>query len=197
MRLLYTFLFGLSFLISTLQGQNGLASYHTAPLYAHLYEINNHWFHQVNPVSYLEDIQFSSDAARIQKHLQLVEGILRQRPIDHLCSKQQENRRLALDALRDYWQKGAFPINKKHQERIPIFVDEQGTACAVGQLLLATQQTEIVHQIQAENNNATLEELLAYEALPDWALTYGFIAEELAWIQPAYAVTIIYSFTDW
>jgi hypothetical protein len=161
----------------------------TAPLYVHMFEINSYWLEQASPVGLLEAVQFSDEEARIQRHLQLVEQDLRQRTTAHLSAAQRAKRGLALDALHAYWRQKAFPVNRVQPYRLPIFVDETGNACAVGALLLATNQAALVRQIIQENNYATVEELLAYPAITHWADEYGFTVDELAWIQPYYGVT--------
>ncbi len=159
----------------------------TAPLYEHLYEINEQWLTETSPVNYLTSVNFSDDNERIRTHLQLVEGILRARPINHLTVEQQQRRSTVLDYLQQYWHSGLFPINSYQPNRLPVFVDEKNTACAVGYLLQATGEQELVDQIRMENNFADLQKLLTYTELPSWAATNGFTADELAWIQPSYA----------
>lgn len=160
----------------------------TAPLYEHLYEINEQWLTETSPVDYLAPVNFSNDGERIRTHLQLVEEILRARPVAHLTNDQQLRRSTVLDHLQAYWHSGIFPINNYQPNRLPVFVDEKNTACAVGYLLQATGEQELVAQIRAENNFADLQELIMYAELPVWAETNGFTADELAWIQPGYAV---------
>lgn len=161
-----------------------------APLYEHLYQINDAWYTQAGPSQLLEPHRFGNDQERIKLHLQLVEQDLRARPVDHLSAQQQARRTKVLNHLRSYWQAGQFPLNEQYPERIPIFVDEYNTACAVGYLMQHTGAREAVAQIRAENNFADLNELLAYEQVPAWVQTNGFTAEELAWIQPAYAIAV-------
>lgn len=128
----------------------------TAPLYVHMFEINSYWLEQASPVGLLEAVQFSDEEARIQRHLQLVEQDLRQRTTAHLSAAQRAKRGLALDALHAYWRQKAFPVNRVQPYRLPIFVDETGNACAVGALLLATNQAALVRQIIQENNYAII-----------------------------------------
>lgn len=161
-----------------------------APLYEHLYQINEGWYNQAAPGHLLQPTRFGNDRERIQWHLKLVEQDLRSRPVEHLTAQQQARRTKVLNHLRSYWQTGQFPLNEDHLSRISICVDEHNTACAVGYLMLQTGAREAVAQIRAENNFADLNELLAYEAVPAWAQANGFTPQELAWIQPAYAVAI-------
>lgn len=189
MKALHLFLLTSLFANLLLAQQNQLPPQQEAPLYAHLYEINEAWLSQA-PNDYLTSIRFSNDGERIKQHLQLVEEILRSRPVAHLPIELQLRRTKALNHLRSYWQSGQFPINSYTSYRMPVFVDEQNTACAVGYLLRATGARETVELIRSENNFADLQELLAYAEVPEWAAENGFTADELAWIQPAYSVAV-------
>ena len=78
---------------------------------------------------------------RIQMHLAHVASVLRARRLDHLSSAQREARNAALEMLDVYTAAGEFPKNTEQPDRYgPVFIDEQGTACAVGYLLIATGQ---------------------------------------------------------
>ena len=188
MRARYAFLLLVSFTCTLIAQHSYLPPQASASLYNHLYQINEAWLTEVAPNQYLEETQFHSDVERIQRHLQLVEGILRERPVTHLSSEQQLRRVKALNHLHVYWQAGQFPINKHYPGRIPIFIDEQNTACAVGHLMLQTGARTAALRIQQENNYADIVELLTYQEVPDWASANGFTSEELAWIQPSYSV---------
>ncbi|MEL7250409.1 MAG: hypothetical protein AAFO03_18430 [Bacteroidota bacterium] len=187
---LYALVLFVSLTCSLTAQQSYLLPQTSATLYDHLYQVNEAWLMEVSPNEYLGQTQFPSDIERIQRHLELVEGILRERPLDHLSYEQQLRRIKALNHLNAYWKAGQFPINKHLPGRIPIFIDEQNTACAVGHLMLQTGARAIALRIQEENNNADISELLAYQEVPNWAEANGFTAEELAWIQPAYSVVI-------
>ncbi|RME95562.1 MAG: hypothetical protein D6772_12970 [Bacteroidetes bacterium] len=163
-----------------------LAPQQLAPLYQHLYEVNQEWLSQATPVEFQAQVRFSSDRERIQRHLQLVESMLRTRPLDQWTAEQQARRCAVLDILQDYWQAARFPLNRISSERIPVFIDPDNTACAVGHLMRETGAVALTEQIRAENNYAYIEDLLCYFGVNEWALTHGFTAEELAWIQPSY-----------
>ena len=158
----------------------------TTSLYDHLLEVNKEWAQQkVAWPSLCEPVYFENDRQRIQKHLQLVEQDLRSRSTDHWSAEQVKRRLHHLDVLQDYWQEGCFPVNHYHQVRQPYFVDDFGTACAVGYLLLEDGEETFVDRIVQENNYAYLHEM-PYPELEAWATHNGFLTEELAWIQPGY-----------
>ena len=157
-------------------------------LFQHLIEVNQEWEKQSLDLSFLQNKKsFKNDNERIQLHLQLVEKILRKSDVTKLTSQQIANRFHYLDVLNDYWKRGIFPINTFHNQRQPYFVDQQGTACAVGYLVKESGAQEIVDLIQKENNYAYIEELQKhYPELQNWAEQNGFTLDELTWIQPGY-----------
>lgn len=161
-----------------------LPPWQEAPLIDHLNEVNPRWA----LVSEAEDlclpVAFLSDQARIQWHLQVVENWLRQH------TDPAEGDRLALiDRLSQYREAGIFPQNTYSDQRHPYFIDEVGTACAVGHLLIESGEQALAQQIAREHNGAYLMELLDRAALVHWAGEAGFTSEELALIQPGYVPT--------
>jgi hypothetical protein len=159
-----------------------------APAYGHLCEVNKQWLVQAPPNGMTAEMRFISDVDRIQYHLQQVETALRERPAAGEHPQRTARRTAALDALKGYWQAAQFPLNEHHSTRVPVFVDDHNTACAVGYLLLATGEEDLVGRIRKADNYASIEELLVYPALRAWANEHGFTTDELAWIQPDYGV---------
>jgi hypothetical protein len=80
---------------------------------------------------------------------------------------------------------GRFPHNHVGPGLTPVFIDEHGTACAVGYLLLEGGAAELARQIAHEQPLARLPEIRS-PALARWAMENGFQVEELALIQPSY-----------
>jgi hypothetical protein len=158
------------------------------PLMDHLIEINRSWLLQENASDFLyQESSFLSDIDRIQMHLQLVHQLLQSKSTTHLNGPQIDNRLLLLHQLQGYAAQKVFPVNSFHAHRQPYFMDTQGTACAVGHLLLENGQSDFALQISRENNFAYISELATYyPQLATWAKQYGFTVEELAWIQPGY-----------
>ena len=127
----------------------------------------------------------------IQLHLRLVEAELRSRPQSHLSAEQRQLRSRSLDVLHAYQTRGVFPKNLYHTERTPYFVDDFGTACAVGQLIIASGNGDLASKIRKENNNGYIHELAdQYPSIGKWAAEHGFTLDELAWIQPCYCTAI-------
>lgn len=186
----YAFLLGL--LMSNFSAHAVVPQAHTT-LYAHMQEVNKEWSHQMTPKGHLVEIAFfDNDVDRIQKHLQLVEQELRSRPTAHLSADQASKRLQMLDQLQRYWMEGKFPINNHHAIRIPYFIDDFGTACAVGHLLIESGFEEVAQTIHTKMNQAYVHEI-PYKELPAWAASHGFTVSELAWIQPGYSPARVYS----
>lgn len=125
----------------------------------------------------------------IQTHLQLVEQYLRSQPMNKLSAQQKAERIKCLDVLKDYYTKGQFPKNLHHAQRTPYFIDDFGTACAVGQLVISSGHQDLAQKISTENNYAYIEDM-HYPELLTWADEHGFQLDELKWIQPAYGCNV-------
>lgn len=128
---------------------------------------------------------------RIKTHLQYVEGILRNRPADHLSEEQQRNRFTHLNNLREYYQAGEFPHNDGHPDaRRPTFISEDGNICAVGYLIEKSLGREVVERI---NQKYKYEYITNIDDLvfKNWVKSSGFTLRELAMIQPMYGPTVV------
>ncbi len=179
-------------------GNGEPVSYDTeAPLMDHLISINKEWTKQKDIPTHLMTIpmKFNTDEERIQLHLQLVEKTLKARQADHLTVQQFINRQKNLESLMAYWKENKFPINTRHSHRQPYFIDDFGTACAVGHLLLTSGGEDLAHHISDVQNYAYIHEM-NYPKLYEWASKNGFTEDELAWIQPGYAGATCYSPVD-
>lgn len=173
-----------------------LSTLHSRPVYLaatqdcqlidHLSEINPGWQNlEINQPAFYENLSFASDESRIQTHLQLLVKVLKDKDVSHLAERQQQKRAALLNVLQAYAKAGQFPQNTHHKGRQPYFIDDYGTACAVGYLALKDGQQKLVQKIQLENNFAYIREM-PYPELQSWGQENGFTTEELAWIQPAY-----------
>ena len=156
-------------------------------LFDHLTEVNKEWSAYHSTKVFDEIYRFENDNQRIQMHLRLVEKHLREHTPDGLDAQQIQNRKKALDILKGYYQNSIFPENHYHTVRQPYFIDNYGTACAVGYLVIETGFEALAKQISQENNYAYIRDLEPkYPALSGWAEEFGFSLAELAWIQPGY-----------
>ncbi|UTW61309.1 hypothetical protein KFE98_14990 [bacterium SCSIO 12741] len=154
-------------------------------VYDRLVELNAQWVNHPNPLLQNESDRAWSERELIQFHLIQVVVKLRTDTTSR-TEEQQIRRRQLLDQLEQYAQRGQFPNNDQHPDlRQPYFVGSNGNACAVGQLMLESNQHEAVKQIVAANNFAYVSEI-APDFYKNWMNESGFTPEELAWIQPTY-----------
>jgi len=151
-----------------------------------LENLNKYWANKNIDYAVLKErIPLKNDVSLIQMHLSLVEKTLRNKNIDNLSLTQKKNRFKCLDILHNYWTEGIFPKNLYHNKRTPYFIDDFGTACAVGQLVILTGYADFANKIARENNYGYIKDM-NYPELFTWADKYGFTIDELAWIQPSY-----------
>jgi len=120
------------------------------------------------------------DVERIRAHLSHVEMVLRARGVDD------PERLRNLDRLHAYWVRGQFPHNHHVEGLTPVFIDEHGTACAVGQLIIDSGDGALAERIAREQRLSYLPDIHT-PGLAEWVARSGLTAEELAWIQPSYA----------
>ena len=183
-------LFLLSLLFFNTLSATSLPYWEECPLIDHLTEVNKEWLKaEIKDDRYWRPVRFRHDDQRIQTHLQLVESTLRLREVPGLATKQQEKRDHQLDVLKIYWQEGKFPRNTRHPVRQPYFIDDFGTACAVGYLALQSGEAALVDKINHEDNYAYVREM-DYPELLNWGSDNGLSLDELAWIQPGYPPAI-------
>jgi len=163
----------------------------TAPLAAHLRDVNAQWAVQATSLADGERlISFTGDAQRIAMHLHLVRQTLSQRTPEGLSADQLEARTMLLEDLDRYADRGLFPRNDVLPYRNPVFIDPRHTACAVGQLMIESGDGALAERINRDMNLGYVHELVEAPALGadigSWATANGFSTDELAWIQPAY-----------
>jgi hypothetical protein len=139
-----------------------------------------------NPISSKSWLLIEAEKRHIQAHLALTELRLRIRGCANIT-----NRRVVLDMLNDYWKSGIFPINSyKPDKRTPVFVDTQGTYCAVGHLMVKTGHRALVNKID-QTDKFVLVEQLNHREVEAWLNYYGLSREEAALIQPGYGGFVI------
>lgn len=169
-----------------------LASANT--FYHQLCEFNFNWkkYEQFVP---LENSKiFNSDKEYIQAHLNAVLSILRSNKIDHLSCTQIESRIKLIEILTTYKNVGKFPINYHCKNRIPVFIDENNTYCAVGFLLKQSGYDNLACEIAAKDNYIWVKDI-SHPQLLEWQKQSGFTLEELELIQGAYDFYMPNAFT--
>ena len=130
------------------------------------------------------------DAQRIKIHLDYVESILRNRPVEHLTALQKKNRTRYLDLLAAYSAAGEFPHNDGHpDDRRPTFISADGNICAVGFLVEQTLGRDIADKVNDSFKYSFIQEI-DHPAFRNWVENSGFTLKELAMIQPMYGTII-------
>ncbi len=146
--------------------------------------VNQEWkTKSLGECSLIELLNSNQKLKPIQIHLLLVAEELSKEKNSNLLI--QSKRKELIEVLKQYALAGQFPINTNHSYRIPYFIDDFGTACAVGHLIIQSGHAELAKKIAKESNNLYIREM-NYNAVDDWANEHGFSEDELAWIQPGY-----------
>jgi len=121
----------------------------------------------------------------IRRHLRAVRAELAARPTDALSPELAAARARNLEILGEYAEAGIFPRNRAFPGLRPVFIDDDGRACAVGYLMLENGGETAARRIAARENFdylGDIEEPLAAE----WIARSGLTAAECAMIQPSY-----------
>lgn len=156
-----------------------------ATLFQHLHEVNANWSEvSIASIDYNQIVSFDNDIERIQTHLAMVEKVLLSNN-----SIQNPQREKLINVLATYREAKRFPVNHYHAHRQPYFIDNYGTACAVGHLLQKSGHEDLAETISETMNYAYLNEI-PYPEMPLWASEHGFSLDELALIQPGYAPSV-------
>ncbi|MDG1330988.1 MAG: hypothetical protein P8P74_01555 [Crocinitomicaceae bacterium] len=155
----------------------------------------------INPILGNESYEVTFGAAipsdlnekeRIQIHLAYVENLLLEQDVSHLSKELQENRKIAINLLSNYWRNGEFPSNYDYpNQRKPCFRDKNNQICAVGYLVQQTGNEDLVASIEASENYATIYEMTNPELIK-WVEQSGLTLKECAMIQPTYGSPIYY-----
>jgi len=132
-----------------------------------------------------------TETARIQRHLARVELELLGRDVSDLTPAQQRARQEQIGRLREYRLAGTFPHNHQFpNRRIPYFMDEHGTLCAMAYLIACSGGRDLVDQVARHANNARVAELASDpvlgRVLGSWLDKSGLTVQEAQRIQPSY-----------
>lgn len=158
---------------------------HATNLLDQLRAFNPYWADHADHLTGKPAKPISNDVDYVQAHLAEVLGVLSQAPTSQLSAGQLRSRQELTAVLADYASQGRFPINYYRQERIPVFIDEHDTHCAVGYLMRHTGEAAMARRIAAANNYAWVREI-EEPGLTAWQQASGFSLEELKLIQGAY-----------
>ncbi len=128
---------------------------------------------------------FRTDAEYVQAHLSCVIPILKNNLTASLSAEQQTTRTGLIATLDEYRLAGRFPLNHYRTDRIPVFIDEHGTHCAVGYLMMMSGHDDLAQRISQADNYVWVKDIKDPEAIV-WQQYSGFTMEELKLIQGAY-----------
>jgi hypothetical protein len=173
-----TLISSLAFLLLAAQGQ-------ATSLFDQLRAFNPYWEQYREALDGIGSKTISNDVDYVQAHLAEVLGVLSDAPTGHLTQDQLASRKELIAVLADYARQGRFPINSCRPERIPVFIDEHDTHCAVGQLMRHTGHEAMARRIAAEDNYSWVKDI-ADPGLAAWQVASGFSLDELKLIQGAY-----------
>jgi hypothetical protein len=158
---------------------------HANKPYDQLHAFNPYWADHAKQLKGKPAKPIGNEVDYVQAHLTEVLHILSSAPIVHLSREQSASREELIAVLADYARQGRFPINYYRQERIPVFIDEHDTYCAVGYVMRHTGEEAMARRIAAANNYAWVREI-EEPGLAAWQQASGFSLEELKLIQGAY-----------
>ncbi len=165
-------------LLTATQGQ-------ATSLYDQLRAFNPYWEDHAEYMHGKPAKPIQSDVDYVRAHLAEVLGVLSNASTSELSKKQLISRNELIIVLADYARQGRFPINYYRHERIPVFIDEHDTYCAVGYLMRHTGEEAMARRIAAANNYAWVREI-EDPRLAAWQRVSGFSLDEVKLIQGAY-----------
>ena len=156
-------------------------------VYDQLMYVNEQWKNQndLDGLLKVSAAKVLNEQELIQFHLQQTEKLLRKRNVSAMSVAQQKHRLHNLNTLHNYWVKGIFPINDKHQNRQPYFIDKYNTYCAVGYLMQQSGSNKMAREIHETQNYSYLFDI-KHPQLLHWINESGLSLDELALIQPGY-----------
>lgn len=154
-------------------------------LYDQLRAFNPYWEDHRSALEGLPAASIHNEVDYVRTHLAHVLRVLKAAPTKGLSAEQRSTRQELIDVLGNYARAGRFPINYYRRERIPVFIDEHDTYCAVGFLLRHTGNAAMARRIAAANNYAWVREI-DEPGLTAWQKASGFSLDELKLIQGAY-----------
>lgn len=137
-----------------------------------------------------------TEAERMHVHLAYVRAWLGGRPATR--PELEDRRHELLSYLDEYIAKGTTPSNAHIPWRNPVFIDDDGTICAVGYLIERASGRPLAESIARAHRYDYLEDIAS--AVPEvakWVEGSGFTLEELASIQPGYIEPVAEAYVPW
>jgi len=136
------------------------------------------------------------ERVRMTTHLQHVHDWLASRPPTR--PELAAQRVAILQALENYIAKGTTPRNYDLPWRTPVFIDEEGTICAVGYLIESTVGRELPEKIARAHRYDFIEDIARdMPEVQQWIADSGLTLEEIQTIQPAYDEPPVNEWRGW
>lgn len=170
-------------LTASLTSMAELPPHTLAPAHEHLLEVNPEWNNIGILGSYTEQVQFATEAERIHFHLEAVIEWVNSNTAE--TSEHAPERLNLMQQLSAYAAAERFPQNINQPQRIPHFLDHQGTPCAVGHLMLENGFEAEAMLVHETINLAYIREIPS-AWMASWIDYSGLNVQELALIQPGY-----------
>jgi len=128
-----------------------------------------------------------ADRIRIRAHLERVIEELRAADVSQLSDAQRDARATNIERLVAYRVRGEFPHGNAAQpgQRVPTFIDADGRACAMGQLVIESGAESVAREIAATQNYARVPQI-THAALGGWLIVNGMSLAEATRVQPDY-----------
>jgi hypothetical protein len=137
-------------------------------------------FNTVYPISYADQ---SIQRKQYSDGLLKLVALFRTRDLSGMPEELRAERERNLQRLLEYRERGIFPVNYDHPDRIlPCFIDSTGAICAAGYLIEKSAGRAFAEQINREYKYATVAEMNS-PAIDRWIARSGFSREEIATIQ--------------
>jgi hypothetical protein len=138
------------------------------------------------PADRLERLRRAVDDVRVREHLRRAESALRDADHPESTTTERRRRERHLDRLAAYRARGEVPANRTEPERVPLFVGDDGTPCAMAHLLGEDGREDLVTAVMAEEPTVRIEDLPDDHPVVEWVEANGLTREEAARIQPTY-----------
>ena len=115
--------------------------------------------------------------------LRKILALLENRDLSGMPAALREQRRQNIERLREYRERGIFPVNIEHPgQLLPCFIDSTGAICAAGYLIEQSAGREFAEAIDREYRYATIAQITS-PALDKWIACSGLTRSEIATIQ--------------
>ena len=90
-----------------------------------------------------------------------------------------------MEAPAEYRTTGNFPVNYYQSGRVPVFINENNTHCAVAYLMQQSGNEELARRVAVADNYAWVKDIHV-AGVEAWQQASGFKTDELKLIQGAY-----------